>query len=221
MKRQYLEPQYMVGYGIFCWGGEERRSNRYGSFTLTDSDYNNTTTVTPKVNIPDELLGKRVRVVCKVVESRKSGHIGDLFLNIFPSQPEVSEEIELGIGFLHATVCDWSPEHLTIYLIPEDGRKMLWIDPRILYRLHDQTVKVFMEETTDACHAPPEFNTNEEGVKGAGEDEIGGFIQTKGVEVDEVFVPRKTLKPMGGGMFVAEPQSLKVGNEIKYEKKNK
>ena len=126
-----------IGQGVFGWDGEERRSNRYGSFNLLHSNC--------KVSIPTKLYGKRVRITCKVLKSRKSKHIGDLFLGIGPTQPEVGEVIELGVGVLHTEPCDWDERgNPTIILKPEDGRRELWIDPRKLYRLHDQTVEVFI-----------------------------------------------------------------------------
>jgi hypothetical protein len=37
-----------------------------------------------------------------------------------------------------------------VVLRPGDPRDELWIDPRKLYRLHDQTVELLIEETEDA-----------------------------------------------------------------------
>jgi hypothetical protein len=136
----------IVGFGIFTWEGFERRSNRYGSFTLCSKDYNETTTVEPFLNDLSGFQGKRVRIVAKIITARESGHLGDKILGIYPSMPEIGEEIEIGVGIFNCKESTWNNFN-EIFLLPNDGRNKFWIDPHILYQLHDQTVEIYIEET--------------------------------------------------------------------------
>jgi hypothetical protein len=45
----------------------------------------------------------------------------------------------------------------TLIMAPGDGRKERWIDPRKLCRLHNQTVELSVEETTDAFDVAPDM----------------------------------------------------------------
>lgn len=146
-----------IGHGILAWDGAERRSNRYGSIHLFASNFEEN--VSAEVDIDFNSLvqfeGKKVRLICKVVKARKSGHVGDSFLKILPSKPKVGEVIDLGVGIFTSTVgLDGGPD---LVLQPGDGREDLWIDPRKLYRVHDQTVDVFIEETTDDFSPRPDI----------------------------------------------------------------
>jgi hypothetical protein len=64
--------------------------------------------------------------------------IGDLFHEVCPSKPEPGERVVLGEGTLF-----FSDEG--VGLMPDDGRKTLWLDIRALYRLHNQTVTLFFD----------------------------------------------------------------------------
>lgn len=146
-KRQNVETTMMtrIGTGIFGWSGAERRSNRYGAVHLGAE--NESVKMKDIIDRPRLLrfAGKRVRIECVVLETRESGHIGDLFLGIYPSTPEVGERVELGVGTLGLIDPDW--DGLPSFVLrPDDGRADLWIDPCKLYRLHDQTVEMLMEE---------------------------------------------------------------------------
>jgi hypothetical protein len=151
-----------IGYGIFAWCPSERMSGRYGSFFLTPSDYERT--VYRAVRLDTGALrgfeGRTVRICLRVVESRPSGHAGDQFLEVFPGDPPEAESvIELAVGRLllvdhsHHAV-EHHPTQVGIGITPGDGRSTLWLDPRILYVLHDQTVELLVEETTDPESAP-------------------------------------------------------------------
>lgn len=126
--------------GVFTWDGHERRTDRYGGIRLLqkavpfpgDS---------PGVDLApfQPFLGKRARVTAVVIEARKSDHVGDLFRQIFPSQPDVGEVVNLGdgvvVGFEHS---EW-PQ----MLFRREGVAQTsddWMDPNKLYRLHHQTV---------------------------------------------------------------------------------
>jgi hypothetical protein len=141
----------LVGKGVFTWNKRERVSNRYGSFNLSFESYNGEKT---KLDLdsfgilnPEYikfLIDKKIKIICKVIETRKSGHIGDIFLGIFPSTPELNEVIEFE-GIFDSAV-DSDMDSLSFILKPEDNRRELWLDPLKLYRLHDQTVEVYMEK---------------------------------------------------------------------------
>lgn len=192
-----------VASGIFTWDAVERRSNRYGSFVLTDTNFNKdaSASVTYDLAALRSLEHKRVHVVCKVITARKSGHLGDGFLKIVPSQPEVGEEIDLGVGVLHMEPGFTDSEH-TLKLHPGDAREVFWMDPRKLYRLHDQTVEVFVEETAADFSPIPDIQAST-----ASEEAMvvaDGVIQVKTVE-DGAFYITPKIENMGDGMFIVTP----------------
>ncbi len=132
--------------GIFSWPGEERRSNRYGLVGLYPETFDNTVTepvLYDKKQLAS-LSGKQVRVVATVLIARQSGHIGDLFLGIFPEQPMPGQVFDLGTGELFSEPLESSDgrDVASIGLKPSDGRQELWFDPHQLYKLHDQTVEL-------------------------------------------------------------------------------
>ena len=158
-----------IGYGVFCWEGSERRTQRYGNVHLATLPYGRDGETPARIHLDLDALrpleGKRVRLTCKVVTTRQSAHLGDKALKVFPSTPEEGENITLGVGFLIlGEVPAWDETVTTsVGLVPEDDREHFWMDPRVLYRLHDQTVEVFVEETTDPCHPVPDFSPSAEG----------------------------------------------------------
>ena len=156
-----------LGHGIFSWSGDERRSDRYGSFILLDAPYGKAACLVPTYNLDlaQKLEGKRVRIVVKVIEPRMSGHAGDLFLGIFPSTPEAGEMVVLGVGIFSVQPDGQDEQINSTVLAPGDGREVFWIDPRKLYRLHDQTVDVWVEETTEAVSPAPNLKAGESGLK--------------------------------------------------------
>lgn len=190
-----------VAHGVFGWEGEERRSDRYGAIHLSGAPYGGEplTTVFFEMGALERLHGRRVKIATVVTEARKSQHVGDLFHGIFPSTPAVGERVEIGVGVL-----DLEPsyeETPDIVLRPNDGRAHLWMDPRKLYRLHDQTVDVFIEETTDDFHPRPDLEAIEQV---AACDNGDGTFQTKNTKPDDRILPR--MKKLGDGMFIIEPQ---------------
>lgn len=124
----------ILGTGKFTWDSAERRTNRYGSFTLVDG-----------VEIFDStiFLNKMVKISCEVLETRKSSHMGDIFLGIYPSTPKVGDVIELGTGIFDIQNSTWNEECPDFFLKNEERRE-LWIDPVQLYKVHDQTVRVLI-----------------------------------------------------------------------------
>lgn len=133
----------LVGTGLFTWPRNERVSDRYGLFFLEDA----AGVGARKLEHLPGLLGKRCEVIAVVRETRESHHVGDFFRGFTPSTPKVSESISLGVGELVSMLMDqgWG---MAIGLRPEDGRAADWIDPRKLYRIHDQTVDLFIGVTT-------------------------------------------------------------------------
>ncbi|MFH0892455.1 MAG: hypothetical protein V1867_06785 [Candidatus Falkowbacteria bacterium] len=125
------ENKILLGTGILNWDRGERVSDRYGTVKLfaflgqEDTCAFNT-----------ELQGQNGQLVAKVLKTRHSDHIGDLFRGVFPETPEVGEEIVLGRGELFF-------ERDAVGLRPDDGRESLWLDIRKLYRAHLQTVELF------------------------------------------------------------------------------
>jgi hypothetical protein len=145
-----------VAHGILGWDADERRSNRYGAVFVDDEDFDRTARVKSHMDVDAlrGLQGQRVHVTCVVVEARKSGHVGDQFLKLVPSKPAVGETIDLGVGILELQPVEW---RRTPSLVLRPGldvrREELWIDPRKLYRVHDQTVDIFVV-ATDADFTP-------------------------------------------------------------------
>lgn len=132
----------LLGQGVLGWMAHERRSDRYGYVYLDNKDGR-------KASDTDitYLVGKRGRLMAKVVETRKSSHIGDFFRNIYPSTPNVGDEIFLSdTGQLVMAVVVDLGEAVSIGVSPDDGRETDWLDPKQLYKVHDQTVKLYFIE---------------------------------------------------------------------------
>lgn len=131
--------------GIFIWDGYERRIDRYGYVTVDDCNYDQTAKIRAEVSDLGDLHRldmQRVSIEVLVLETRESGHIGDVFRGIRPSTPEVGEVFSLGEGRLDVVPSGWSAIGREIGLVPDDGRKTDWFDPHVLYKLHDQTVEI-------------------------------------------------------------------------------
>lgn len=191
-----------LGTGIFTWDGSERRTLRYGAVALCSHPYGATTDMAPVVfheDVARRLLHRRVRLTCEVVAARKSGHLGDAFLRILPSTPAVGEVVDLGVGYLDIAE-SWPGASPSVLLRPEDGRPKLWIDPRKLYRLHDQTVRMLAQQTRATCSPPPDLDARiaEEAI-----DNGDGTFQVQTEASAVAIVP--AIKWLGDGMFVVEP----------------
>jgi hypothetical protein len=146
----------LLSYGIFGWDSRERRTLRYGGANTYDvgSDGNNYGSFHHRESDAEkELRGRRVRLFAEVTEARDSSHVGDYHLKIRPTKPEVGEVVELGVGRLGIGEHDF-------LLHPEDGRDVLWMDPRKLFRLVDQTVLLCAEETDAPYSTPPDIEVD-------------------------------------------------------------
>lgn len=129
----------IIGTGVLNWNSIERIGDRYGVIFLADS----LPCRRSNLVVDPALVGQSGRLVAKILENRKSEHIGDLFHRVFPRTPEVGAEIELGNGeFLIETDQQLG---LVVGLRPHDGRESLWLDIRGLYDCHEQTVELSFE----------------------------------------------------------------------------
>lgn len=196
----------LIAKGIFSWDGAERRSQRYGAFTVDCTDFNN--------DVETEAFRNKYEgrcwVYCRVVETRKSGHLGDQFLKISPSTPKVGEIIELGVGNLKSVRNDFID--IMYELHPEDSRKHFWIDPRILYRLHDQTVEIYAEETDQPCHPAPDLAPSEAGMISTGD---GSFAFVGDVSPEQIKVKPKVDR-LGRGLFELN-FNFKTGERVDFD----
>lgn len=127
----------LVGTGILNWPKSERVCDRYGFVMLLNSDGKS-------IPIGYGLEGQRGTLRAVVTETRDSYHVGDAFRGLIPSRPDVGDVMELGTG----TVV-YSREFMAIGLKPDDGREDDWLDPKVLYRLHHQTVNLFFEASQE------------------------------------------------------------------------
>jgi len=186
----------LVATGIFMWEGLERRSDRYGRFYACSSTLNGNVEVQPtfEVEAAEALNGKRVRITVEVVSARESGHVGDMFHGISPMKPKKGDVIDLGVGIFDVgRNYNNDPD---IGLRPNDGRSAWWINPNQLYKLHDQTVNVFVEETQDEFtpSAFPGAVSEDEAISNG-----DGSFQTKGDAMNMTILPQ--MERLGEGLF--------------------
>lgn len=205
----------LFGLGVFMWEGVERRTKRYGYFYSADSDYTEHVKLesqhAPRFDVPaiQHLAGKKVKITCKVLENRESGHLGDRFVldtngdYIKPSKPEVGEEVVVGVGVLDLKAEPHAPGGVSVALRPEDGREKFWSDPRQLFRLHDQTVEFHIEETDEPCSPLTTLQLNDkEGVisNGDGTFQYNGNLHDN--QTSMKIVPK--IERLGDGLFKLE-----------------
>lgn len=174
----------LLGTGVFMWDSPERCTQRYGYFFPSCDTNDGTVKVTPTFNKIEAfaLNGKKVKISVKVAENRKSGHVGDLFINITPSTPEVGEEVVLGVGDLDIQSNPYQNGVYDLGLKPFPKRSTYWIDPNKLYRLHDQTVEIYAELTDEPYSLAPEIKP----VKEVGAISTGdGMLQLMGINPTE------------------------------------
>lgn len=123
----------VLGEGRLNWRPSERVSDRYGSVGLWErgKEVGEFLPIAPVVE-------GRGRLVAEVLEARQSSHMGDFFRGFFPETPEVGERIVLGEGLVF-----FEEGHVGLY--PEDERESDWLDPKMLYRTHDQDVRLIFK----------------------------------------------------------------------------
>lgn len=151
-----------LGEGVLNWPRGERTADRYGAVMLLEEipaidegEYSASLEewlailqqpVADFADAPEDAFG---RLVAKVIRTRPSYHVGDLFREIYPPAdpadfPEVGSEHVLGEGTLFVVLEDGSEIPL-VGVAPADGREADWLDPKVLYLLHNQTVELRFE----------------------------------------------------------------------------
>jgi hypothetical protein len=140
--------RFVIGEGVLTWHPRERISDRYGTvFLMTGGDSQHEPG--GYVPVPDDApVGLPGRLVAEVQATRQSTHVGDLFRGLRPETPEVGERIVLGEGRLFCQTVDREEgiEAVGCTPEPEDPRDSDWLDPRALYRAHEQTVRLVFED---------------------------------------------------------------------------
>ena len=136
-----------LGTGVLTWSRAERISDRYGAIYLIQEGANSLTeSPTPSQvdgALTRSLIGMHGKLVAKVLETRESTHIGDIFRGISPRTPKVGDEITLGEGRLFTEPADEGG--IMVGVKPDDGRHSDWLQPRALYDAHEQTVELRFE----------------------------------------------------------------------------
>lgn len=135
-----------LGTGVLTWNGVERRGDRYGAVYLIPEKHNSFTREPSPSQVKTQEVheGERGVLVALVKETRESTHIGDLFHGLYPETPEVGERILLGTGTLFFEPVPAGG--VQVGLRPDDRRLSFWLNPRMLYRAHEQTVQLIFEQ---------------------------------------------------------------------------
>ncbi len=137
-----------LGTGMLNWNRYERVGDRYGAVSLFAdragepnledyiSGYPDATT-----DFAEAPSGTRGQLRAEVLVNRRSGHIGDLFRGLRPPDvpPAPGTILTLGTGTLFVEHDDGVA---AVGLRPDDGRPTDWLDPVVLYQLHEQTVRL-------------------------------------------------------------------------------
>jgi hypothetical protein len=124
---------HILARGVLSWDSHERQTDRYGTVRL----FRHHRPHAPYVEIPTGHEGESGVLLARVIEARKSRHVGDLHRKIYPATPDVGADIILGRGELARQASE--PLYI-IGLIPTDNREYDWLDPVQLFRAIDQTV---------------------------------------------------------------------------------
>lgn len=132
----------VLGEGRLSWPPRERVSDRYGCVMLM-RDGESLTDTSGYLMIDRAIARQHGTLVAEVLETRQSTHIGDLFRGFFPQTPAVGERIVLGTGRAFVERAEWGAD--LVGLEPDDGRTSDWLDPKALYRCHEQTVRLTFE----------------------------------------------------------------------------
>ena len=164
--------QITLGTGVLTWNKEERITNRYGTVYLM-AEGNDSYTTNDAPSLVDEkaatqFSGRYGKLVAEVVIARKSTHVGDHARSIYPETPNLGERILLGEGHLFtepaydgglcvglrpaeakassdtdaSIFADESAGYLQVKM---PGRAKDWLNPKALYRAHEQTVRLVFE----------------------------------------------------------------------------
>jgi hypothetical protein len=131
---------YELGTGTFGWHRFERQSDRYGTVGLWDDNDLAADYVEGIKKVP---LGTRGALRAEVLEQRESGHIGDLARGIDTRQRvDEGNVVTLGEGtFIRENYARGTYAGVQ----PYEPRDTDWLDPKLLYQLHDSEVRLFFE----------------------------------------------------------------------------
>lgn len=143
-----------LGTGMVTWDRGERIDDRYGFIYFYEENSQGESVGSAEMDIvkAKELADREIRgkLVAEVRETRESTHVGDWFHNVYPTTPEVGEVIELSeVGTFVVTRNYYGD--LAVGIRPDDGRDTLWMNIRALYRVHEQTVELFLVEEQPKC----------------------------------------------------------------------
>jgi hypothetical protein len=218
----------LVATGVLGWGKYERQSKEYGYIAIEPTGYGEKAKsgIEPHFDtaLLNSLIGKRVRLTALVRETRKSEHVGDLYLYypgttdpLLPTQPEKNAVIEIGVGPLQFKLDD---QFVNPMLGVNTTGGKFQMDPEQLYKLHDQTVDLYVEETDDPITPPTRMEWDRDGTRGTMTGD--GFIQLNTIVTEgDVIRAKPDIKSHGDGLFSISPPSTKAGNkfEVAVEKK--
>lgn len=140
--------QHLLGTGILNWSRSERVTDRYGTVHLTQEamvdPMNGNLGYVPMDTRP--YVHKHGNLVAIVKQNRHTPHCGDLFRGIYPPDPPVAigTQLTLGSGTLFEEIND--DGGFCVGLKPDKKRDSDWLDPEVLYQLHNQTVELYFVE---------------------------------------------------------------------------
>jgi hypothetical protein len=134
-----------IGTGVLTWSGCERVSDRYGFvFLMHDGETSLTKGKVYPVPLSSEPKdGEYGVLVARIVETRKSTHVGDLFRRVFPRETESGKRLVLGhgqlvrrhdSGFTHIGICPRGAD--------KEESVTTWMDVRALYDCHEHLVEL-------------------------------------------------------------------------------
>jgi hypothetical protein len=141
----------LLGEGMLTWFRHERVSDRYGTVYL-GVPFPEHWTEREKYLAPgpalfrplatDGLEGAVGRLEAEVTESRQSDHIGDLFRGFVPPRGGLPVGSRRELLFTEVGV-DGPARVPMVGLRPDEERSSDWLDPRALYDVHEQTVRLY------------------------------------------------------------------------------
>lgn len=127
-----------LGEGFLNWHRAERITDRYGAIMLfKDANPEDDANTIALTSVEESTYGE-LFVVIK--ETRESHHIGDWARGLYPSTPKQGSRLSLGKGTL------FFDEHNQVGLKPTDGRDHDWLNPRNLYKAHEQLVELYFRK---------------------------------------------------------------------------
>jgi hypothetical protein len=130
-----------LAIGILSWPRFERVTDRYGTVMIGESLDGVKDTARPHCKTFTVPAGEHGALCAEVLESRASRHIGDIVRGFYPHQTPRGSIRLLGRGRLFTETTEDGSQ--TVGVQPDDGRESDWMNPRVLYDLHEHTVRLF------------------------------------------------------------------------------